>query len=180
GRPAAGDRAIAPSFVPRADGLDLNSELLPGEREVTAFDVVRGDEFQERLVLVFLPVREVEVLVEQDDGPGHDSLRQQRKDGASRTVEIAVDMDERHRPGIGVQPFRQRLLEPSRMQAHIGRNPREPSLYVERLIGEVEAGPHLRQALEAVEPMYEPAANPLGDEADGAAGIDPEFEIVAV
>src|SRR5262249_6577794 len=82
--------------------------------------------------------------------------------------------------GIGVQPFRQRLLEPSRMQAHIGRNPREPSLYVERLIGEVEAGPHLRQALEAVEPMNEPAANPLGDEADGAPGIDPEFEIVAV
>src|SRR5271169_3308503 len=83
-----------------SDRIDAHRDLLPGKSEIGVFDAARADEFLERLELVPLPVRIIEIFVEQDHGSVHEPRRQQFQNSLGRTVEIAIDMDESNRPGI--------------------------------------------------------------------------------
>src|SRR3984957_15668276 len=90
-----------------SDRLDAHCDLLPGKSEIGVFDAARADEFLERLEFVPLPVRVIEIFVEQDHGAVRQPRREQLQNGLGRTVEIAIDVDERNRPGIVVEPWRQ-------------------------------------------------------------------------
>src|ERR1700722_16042380 len=89
-----------------SDRIDAHRDLLPGERKIGGFDVARADEFLESSELVPLPVRIVEILVEQDHGSARQPRREEFQDSLGRTVEIAIDVDESDRPGIVGQPWR--------------------------------------------------------------------------
>ena len=142
--------------------------------------MVRADEFLERFEFVPLPVRIVEILVEQD----HGSVRQPRRDeiqnGLGRTVEIAIDMNESNRPGIVGQPLRQARVEEALVQPHVFRHARQSAFDVERSAAEAEARPRLGQSLEAVEAMDGARSDTARDVADRAAGEDAEFEIMTI
>jgi len=63
------------------------------------------------LELVPLPVRVVEVLVENDHGADRNAIRDPVEDIDGRRVEVAVDMNERDRPRMFTAPDRQRVAE---------------------------------------------------------------------
>ena len=142
--------------------------------------LARADEFLERLKFVPLPVRIIEILVEQDHGSVRQPRREQLQDGLGRAVEIAIDMDEGNRPGIVGQPRRQARVEVALMQPHVIRHARQAAFDVERFAAEAETRPRLGQALEAVEAVDGARPDMARNVADRAAGEDAEFEIMTV
>src|SRR5580704_8560969 len=163
-----------------SDRIDAHRDLLPGKSEIGIFDVARTDEFLECLEFMPLPVRIIEIFVEQDHGSVHEPRREKLQDGLGRTVEIAIDVDESDRSGIVGQPWRQAGVEVALVQPHVIRHARQAAFDVERLAAEAETRPRLGQALEAVETVDGAWADFSRDVADRAAGEDAEFEIMAV
>src|ERR1700722_2456258 len=147
-----------------SDRIDAHRDLLSGKSEIGVFDAVCADEFLERLELVPLPVRIIEILVEQDHGSVHEPRREKFQNGLGRAVEIAIDVDEGDRPGIVGQPWRQARVEVALVQPHVIRHPRQAAFDIERLAAEAETRPSLGQALEAVKAVD-------GARADMARGV---------
>src|ERR1700722_3954257 len=163
-----------------SDRIDAHRGLLNGKSEIGVFDTVCADEFLERLELVPLPVRIIEIFVEQDHGSFRQPGRAPLQNGLVRTVEIAIDVDEGDRAGIVGQPGRQARVEVAPVQPHAIRHARQAAPDVERLATEAETRPRLRQALEAVETVDGARADLSRHVADRTAGEDAEFEIMAV
>src|SRR3984957_11731574 len=161
-----------------SDRIDAHRDLLSGKSEIGVFDAARADEFLERLEFVPLPVRIIEIFVEQDHGSFRQPRREQLQNGLGRTVEIAIDVDERNRTGIVGQPWRQARVEVAPVQPHVIRHARQAAFDVERLAAEAEARPCLGQSLEAVEAVDGARTDLSRHVADRAAGEDAEFEIM--
>src|SRR5262245_65501994 len=111
---------------------------------------------------MLLPVGVVEIFVEEDDRTRHDPLRQQGEDRPRRSVEVAVDVNERNRSRICFKPRRNAVFEPTGMQPHIIGYSRKATSRIERVLAEIVAAPVLGQALEAVE-----AVNDAGTDLSG-------------
>src|SRR5262249_55419749 len=127
--------------------------------------------------LVSFPIGVVEIFVENDDGARHDPLRQEGEDRPRRSVEVAVDVNERKRSRICFEPPRNAALEPTRMQPHIVGHSRRATSGVKRALTEIVAAPVLGQALEAVKAVNDAVADFSRDETNRAAGKNAEFEI---
>src|SRR5713226_9167081 len=106
---------------PSAHGIDSHDDLLACVAEISVFDPSLRHEFLEGLELVPLPVRIVEVLVEQDDCAGNESVTQQVEDRSSRAIEIAIDVNESNGSGIRGEPWRQAVVKPAPMKLDVGR-----------------------------------------------------------
>src|SRR5262249_53132658 len=149
-----------------ADRVDAHRNLLPGEHQISVFDAVRGDEFLKRFEFVLLPVRIIEILVEQDDGAFGHARRDEIENGLGRAVDVASDVNEGDRARMAGEPYRQAGVEQAGVQLHVLRHARQAAFNVEGLLAEPEALPLLGKALEAVETVDGALADAARDVAD--------------
>src|SRR5262249_10873613 len=157
---------------------NAHGDLLTGKAEITVAHGAIRNEFLKGLELVLLPVGVVEIFVEDDDRTRHDPLCQQGEDRPRRGVEVAVDVNERNWSRICFEPRWNGALEPTPMQPHIVGHSWKPTPGVEHALTKIVAAPVLGQALEAVEAVNDAVADLSRDETNGAAGENPELEIV--
>ncbi len=122
------------------------------------------------------PAWVVPVFVEHDDGTWFDAMTEDFEDGAGGGVEVAVDVEKGDIAGVGVGEAGEALVEPAADEAgvfgHVGRVLGEHAGWISR-------SPLFGEAFETVE--AEDGFLPVvGDDAEGAAGGDAEFEDEAV
>ena len=87
-------------------------ELLAGIGQRFELHVIGDDVFAERLVLVMLPVWEIEVLVKYDHGARADAIRQEIENVLGAAVEITVDMHEGETARVAGLRSRNGVCEP--------------------------------------------------------------------
>src|SRR4051812_48708788 len=122
---------------------------------------------------VVLPAGPVEELVEDDHRAGQQPRPDQGQHRDRRRVEVAVDVQEVHRPGMGLQESRQGVVEPADHQLSaldLGQ-----PVDGEGALADVRPVV-LGKALEGVEAVHLAPLAGIGDHREGPALEDPELE----
>ncbi len=118
------------------------------------------------------PAWVIPVFVEDDDGAWFDPMADDFEDGAGGGVEIAVDVEEGDVSGMGSGEIREALVEPAADEAGVFGD-------IRWILGEHSRGeagaPLFWQTFKTIE--AEDGFLPMiGDDTQGAAGSDAEFE----
>ena len=128
------------------------------------------------LELVLLPAMEVVILVEQDDGTGLQARTERIKDRDRGRIQIAIDMQKRHRSRVFFEKAGQGSVKIAdhefNVVGHLGQ-------FLLRECPDRITVPVFLDAIERVESVYG-AFDQWSDPAHGFATANPEFEAQAV